>query len=125
MSLTVLVKSASNLPNVEKFGKSDPMCVISLQGQLLCSLSGPCNVVLGFITGEKKKTKVIDNNLDPEWNEVNFVCFACVEGNHYMFLIRPSLGHFKPRSQAQSRWRLKYTTMRSCAVTGALSLVEK
>ena len=33
MSLTVLVKSASNLPNVERFGKSDPMCVISLQGK--------------------------------------------------------------------------------------------
>ena len=23
-----------------------------------------------LLTGEKKKTKVIDNNLDPEWNEV-------------------------------------------------------
>ncbi|CAI8012691.1 Myoferlin [Geodia barretti] len=50
MSLSVLVKSASSLPNVEKFSKSDPMCVIVLQG-------------------EKRKTKVIDNNLDPQWNE--------------------------------------------------------
>ena len=33
MSLTVLVKSASNLPNVEKFSKSDPICVIDLQGE--------------------------------------------------------------------------------------------
>lgn len=41
MSLSVLVKSASNLPNVERFGKSDPMCVISLQGQLPCSLTWP------------------------------------------------------------------------------------
>ena len=35
MSLSVLVKSASNLPNVEKFSKSDPMCVIVLQGTFL------------------------------------------------------------------------------------------
>lgn len=32
MSLCVLVKSASGLPNVERFSKSDPMCVITLQG---------------------------------------------------------------------------------------------
>ena len=33
MSLTVLVKSASSLPNVEKFSKSDPMTVCTLQGE--------------------------------------------------------------------------------------------
>ena len=36
MSLNVLVKSASNLPNVEKFSKSDPFTIITLQGE-----SGP------------------------------------------------------------------------------------
>ena len=35
MSLSVLVKSASNLPNVERFRKSDPMCVIILQGIII------------------------------------------------------------------------------------------
>ena len=34
MSLSVLVKSASSLPNVEKFSKSDPMCVITLEGRI-------------------------------------------------------------------------------------------
>lgn len=34
MALIVLVKSASNLPNVEKFSKSDPMTVCTLQGEL-------------------------------------------------------------------------------------------
>lgn len=34
MSLTVLVKSASNLPNVERLSKSDPMTVCTLQGEL-------------------------------------------------------------------------------------------
>ncbi len=32
MSLTVVVKSASKLPNVERFSKSDPMTVVTLQG---------------------------------------------------------------------------------------------
>ena len=34
MSLSVLVKSASALPNVERFSKSDPMCVITLEGRM-------------------------------------------------------------------------------------------
>lgn len=33
MSLSVLVKSASGLPNVERFSKSDPMTVITFQGE--------------------------------------------------------------------------------------------
>ena len=32
MSLSVLVKSASSLPNVERFSKSDPLTVCTLQG---------------------------------------------------------------------------------------------
>ena len=35
MSLEVTVKSASNLPNVERFSKSDPMTVLIFQGGLL------------------------------------------------------------------------------------------
>lgn len=34
MSFSVLVKSASNLPNIERFSKSDPFTVITLQGEL-------------------------------------------------------------------------------------------
>jgi len=33
MSFTVHVKSASALPNVEKFSKSDPLAVCTLQGE--------------------------------------------------------------------------------------------
>ena len=33
MSLTVNAKSASNLPNVEKFGLSDPYAVFTFQGR--------------------------------------------------------------------------------------------
>lgn len=33
MSLTVLVKSASQLPNVERFSKSDPMTVCTVLGE--------------------------------------------------------------------------------------------
>ena len=33
MSLSVMVKSASGLPNVERFSKSDPMTVITFQGE--------------------------------------------------------------------------------------------
>ena len=70
MSLQVVCKSASNLPNVERFGKSDPMCVIVFQGQPLVRVY----LVLSSCfdcAGVKKKTKVIDNCLDPEWNEVS------------------------------------------------------
>ena len=130
MSLSVLVKSASGLPNVEKFSKSDPMCVITLEGRttlpescvygpyqhfvlmpsrcsshhttdlrVFCSmvLRGPVNDLLAvgcnplshlfslslypflflLFAGEKKKTKVIDNNLDPEWNEVGSAISCC------------------------------------------------
>ena len=39
MSLTVLVVSASKLQNVEGFGKSDPFCVIDLEGKPPCVLA--------------------------------------------------------------------------------------
>jgi len=56
MALKVSVIKAENLKNVEasgmfgKAGASDPYAVITFEG-------------------EKKKTKVIDDNLNPEWNE--------------------------------------------------------
>ncbi|TGZ59558.1 hypothetical protein CRM22_009034 [Opisthorchis felineus] len=49
-ALEVLVKCGVNLPNVEITGKSDPYVVIEYQGL-------------------KKETKVIDDNLNPVWNE--------------------------------------------------------
>lgn len=78
MSLTVLVKSASNLPNVERFSKSDPMTVCILQGAcVVFSLHWRSVCVFNIIlflrnAGQKKKTKVIDNNLDPVWDEVSW-----------------------------------------------------
>ena len=39
MSLEVTVKSASNLPNVERWGKSDPMTVLVFQGGHLIMLN--------------------------------------------------------------------------------------
>ncbi|KAG0553942.1 hypothetical protein KC19_12G051100 [Ceratodon purpureus] len=50
--LRVTVVRATNLKNMEKIGKSDPY--VRLYVRVLF----------------KKKTKVIDNNLNPEWNEV-------------------------------------------------------
>ncbi len=38
MSLSVLVKSASGLPNVERFSKSDPITICTLQGKLTASI---------------------------------------------------------------------------------------
>ena len=43
MSLSVLVKSASGLPNVERFSKSDPMCVIILEGVFTPFSSRSCD----------------------------------------------------------------------------------
>ena len=42
MSLSVLVKSASGLPNVERFSKSDPMCVITLEGRTTLCQNHAC-----------------------------------------------------------------------------------
>uniref|UniRef100_T1JKN2 C2 domain-containing protein n=1 Tax=Strigamia maritima TaxID=126957 RepID=T1JKN2_STRMM len=50
MSIEVFVTNAKNLPNVEKFGKSDPYVTISIQGI-------------------KRKTEVKESTLDPIWNE--------------------------------------------------------
>ena len=38
MSLSVIVKSASNLPNVEKFSKSDPFTVVTFRGEYRAQL---------------------------------------------------------------------------------------
>ena len=67
MSLTVRVKSASNLPNIERIGKSDPFVVLKFRGALskLSSQDWPI-----FDTDLKKETKVIANELNPVWNEV-------------------------------------------------------
>ncbi|PAA82420.1 hypothetical protein BOX15_Mlig000471g3 [Macrostomum lignano] len=48
--LIVTVDSASNLPNVDTFGASDPYCIVEIKGL-------------------KSKTKVIDNDLNPVWKE--------------------------------------------------------
>ncbi|KAL4231637.1 hypothetical protein ACF0H5_009217 [Mactra antiquata] len=50
MSLKVEVISASNVPNLESFGESDPYTTVTYQGV-------------------SKKTKVIKSNLNPEWKE--------------------------------------------------------
>ena len=39
MALRVVAAAASNLPNVEKIGKSDPYCILSLYGK-----SGMCEL---------------------------------------------------------------------------------
>nr|CDS32028.1 myoferlin [Hymenolepis microstoma] len=48
--LRIQVEKAVNLKNVELIGKSDPYCKIKFRG-------------------EKKSTKYINDNLNPEWNE--------------------------------------------------------
>lgn len=57
--LRVQVLNASKLKNTERFQKSDPYCMVE------------CG-------GDSKKTKCIDNNLNPAWNE-EFV-FNVAEG---------------------------------------------
>lgn len=71
MSLTVLVQSASSLPNLERFSKSDPMAVLIFQGEVK---DGESRSYFNF-AGVKQKTKVIDNNLDPVWDEVRVELF--------------------------------------------------
>lgn len=73
MSLEVTVKSAANLPNVERFGKSDPFAVLVYQGEAAKPIRiGTSRYLFSSLTfsGVKNKTEVIDNNLNPEWNQV-------------------------------------------------------
>ncbi|KAK9719096.1 Tricalbin-2, variant 2 [Basidiobolus ranarum] len=46
---------AKNLKNVEKIGKSDPYVIVSVSGRPL------------------SRTEVIDNNLNPSWNETHYI----------------------------------------------------
>ena len=50
MSICVFVKSATDLPKSDTFSKSDPYCELTFHN-------------------ERRKTKVIDNDQNPEWNE--------------------------------------------------------
>ena len=43
MSLSVLVKSATNLPNVERVSKSDPLCAITLKSKAVCVVHLYCS----------------------------------------------------------------------------------
>ena len=44
MSLQIVVKSASNLPNLERFSKSDPMTVVVFQGHFCSNYSASCTI---------------------------------------------------------------------------------
>ena len=62
MGRLVLELSARNLPNVDKFGKSDPyVCVF-----IVCS-----NGSLKFLG----KTEVVKNNLNPSWKPLELSDF--------------------------------------------------
>jgi len=59
--LTVTIQSAKNLPNKDVMGKSDPFCIVTANPK-----------------GKKQSwsTKVIENDLNPTWNEqTSFVFF--------------------------------------------------
>jgi WD40 repeat protein len=49
--VTVLVEKARNLPRMDTFGLADPFCAVNVG------------------KSERHKTKVVKNNLNPEWNE--------------------------------------------------------
>lgn len=79
--LTVTVKRANNLPNADVIGKSDPYVVLYIRPMF------------------KVKTKVIDNNLNPEWNETFEVIvedketqFLVLEVLAYLILLGPISG---------------------------------
>lgn len=64
--LEIEILNAQSLPNSDTFGKSDPFTIICLDNE------------------EIFRTKTIENNLNPEWNE-KFVCL--ISGNKSMVYI--------------------------------------
>ena len=92
MSLTVKVKSASKLPNIERFGKSDPFVVLKFRGNdRVSKFSKPS---LLFDKDLKKETKVIDNELNPVWNEVS----TCISSKIMQLLKYLSVSYFRNSS---------------------------
>lgn len=72
-AILLRIKAAKNLRNVDMFGQSDPYAKLSFTG------SGQGLFCTEEETG-KYKTKTIENNLDPEWNEtVSIVLDPIVE----------------------------------------------
>ena len=59
--LITVIHRGSNLMNADSVGKSDPYVKMILDG----------NATGGNANGKGAKTKVIQNNLEPEWNEVH------------------------------------------------------
>ena len=66
--LNISVIKAQNLRNADTFGKSDPYVVILVDDEKVA------------------KTKTIDNNLSPTWNE-NFVCLVAGQRNAVFFTV--------------------------------------
>ncbi|KAH9583827.1 hypothetical protein MS3_00008110 [Schistosoma haematobium] len=98
-ALHVNVKKANNLKNIEISGKSDPYVVVDFQGQ-------------------KQKTKVIDDDLNPIWNEVdnNYSTKLNIQSNSFLYQIgnnnrfkRKAFSCFRQRIDQSNGFRQSYT----------------
>lgn len=74
MSLKVIVKNARNLPNLkDEEGLLDAFVAVKFRGTShAVALAGVCSneLIMIFSAGLKKRTEIIDDNLNPQWNEV-------------------------------------------------------
>ena len=105
--LSIEVASASNLKNLEKIGKSDPYVKLKFQGQ-------------------EKKTKVIDNNLDPEWGEtIEFPIAANLSGGESLELQVMDKETFKDRMMGKASVSLSQAIRSGTLALPAQKLTDK
>ena len=105
--LSIEVVSASNLKNLERIGKSDPYVKLKFQGQ-------------------EKKTKVVDNNLNPEWGEtLEFPVAANLSGGESLELTVMDKETLKDRMMGKASISLAQAIRSGQQAFPAQKLVDK
>ena len=105
--LSVEVVSASNLKNLERIGKSDPYVKLKFQGQ-------------------EKKTKTIDNNLNPEWSQtIEFPLSANLSGGENLEMSVMDEETLKDRLMGKASISLSQAIRSGTLAIPAQKLVDK
>jgi hypothetical protein len=74
--LRVTVRHASNVPNLDLWGTSDPFCLFTIKGRHTNLVKRTATAKVSRVTGRELRS--VEGLLDPEWEE-HFDCFVRLE----------------------------------------------